>query len=444
MQNTNITDLLHTDSPEEWRGLKGRFFKLLQVIYSISTSFATHKGPLRAAALTYTTVLSLVPFLAIAFSVLKGLGAQNALEPLLQQIAGDSEETISRIIAYVNNTNMKSMGAIGLVMLILTVVSLMGSIEEAFNAVWGVRETRSFQRRFSDYLSVVVVGPILLLAATSMTSSLQSQWVLQWLIHNTYLGDAILMLFRFLPYLSVWTAMVFLYIFIPNTRIRFASAVTGGVIAGTAWELAQWGYFHFQVGVAKYNAIYGTLAAVPVFLVWIYTSWLIVLFGLEIVFAHQHRGHGLSGSGAFNLTATSREELAVALLLQVNLHFQKGGIPPSAQILADELNLPLLPLETVLYELQQLEFLVAVSGNESGWLPARDPSEVQVREVIGALRGVSALQAATPVLRLAEDVIRQGWDGSRACLEGVTVRDLLKKAVNELTTSVPLGIRNIL
>jgi membrane protein len=362
--------------------------------------------------------------------VLKGLGAQNALKPLLQQVAGDSEETISRIIDYVNNTNMKSMGAIGIVMLVLTVVSLMGSIEEAFNAVWGVRETRSVQRRFSDYLSVVVVGPILLLAATSMTSSLQSQWVLQWLIQNTYLGGAILLLFRFLPYLSVWIAMIFLYVFIPNTRIRFASAVTGGVIAGTAWELAQWGYFHFQVGVANYNAIYGTLAAVPVFLVWIYTSWIIVLFGLEIVFAHQHRGHGLFGSSSFCLTSTAREELAVALLVQVSLHFQKGGIPPTSQYLADELNVPLLPLETVFEELEQLGYLVATTGTESGWLPARDPSEVQVCEVIGALRGVSALQVTTPVLQLAEDIIRQGWDGSRTCLEGVTVRDLLLKAIS--------------
>jgi membrane protein len=428
MKNPEIPDLLHTETPEAWRGLKGRFFYILQSIYSVSISFTVHKGPLRAAALTYTTVLSLVPFLAIAFSVLKGLGAQNALEPLLQQVAGDSEETISRIIAYVNNTNMKSMGAIGLVMLIVTVISLMGSIEEAFNAVWGVRETRSIQRRFSDYLSVVIVGPILLLAATSMTSSLQSQWLLQWLIHNTYLGDAILMLFRFLPYLSVWIAMVFLYIFIPNTRIRFASAVTGGVIAGTAWELAQWGYFHFQVGVANYNAIYGTLAAVPVFLVWIFTSWLIVLYGLEIVFAHQHRGHGLPGSSTFSLTATAREELAVALLVQVGLHFQKGGNPPTSQYLADQLNVPLLPLETVFDDLERLEYLVAAAGSESGWLPARDPSEVLVSEVIGALRGVSSLQATTPALRLAEEVIRQGWDGSRACLEGVTVRDLLQKA----------------
>lgn len=430
MQNTKIPDLLKTDSPEKWRGLKGRFFSILRAIYSISTSFSKHQGPLRAAALTYTTVLSLVPFLAIAFSVLKGLGAQNALEPILQQIAGDSEETIARIVDYVNNTNVKSLGAIGLVVLILTVISLMGSIEEAFNAVWGVRETRSIQRRFSDYLSVVIVGPILLLAATSMTSSLQSQWMLLWLIQNTYLGDAILMLFRFLPYLSVSIAMVFLYIFIPNTRIRFASAITGGVIAGTAWELAQWGYFHFQVGVANYNAIYGTLAAVPIFLVWIYTSWMIVLFGLEIVFAHQHRGHGLPGSSTFSMNTSAREQLAVALLVQVGLHFQKGGHPPSSRLLADELDVPLLPLETVFDDLGRLGYLVATSGGESGWLPARDPSEVQVNDVIGALRGVSALQTSnSPVLLLADDVMRQGWDGSRTTLEGVTVRDLLAKAV---------------
>ncbi|MBV5338589.1 MAG: YihY family inner membrane protein [Deltaproteobacteria bacterium] len=407
--------------------MKGRFFSVLQSIYSILISFDTHQGLLRAAALTYTTLLSLVPFLAIAFSVLKGLGAQNALEPILQQFAGDSEETISRIIDYVNNTNVKSLGAIGLVFLILAVISLMGNIEEAFNAVWGVSETRSVQRRFSDYLSVVVVGPVLLLAATTMTTSLQSQWMLQWLIQNTYLGGAILLLFQFLPYLSVSIAMVFLYIFIPNTRVSFASAVAGGVVAGTAWELAQWGYFHFQVGVAKYNAIYGTLAALPIFLVWIYTSWLIVLFGLEIVFAHQHRGRSLPGSSAFSLSVTAREELAVALLLQVNLHFIKGGIPPSPHLLADELNVPLLPLETLFDQLERLGFLVATSGSRSGWLPARDPSELQVSDVIRALRGVSELQTVTPVLQLAEEVIQKGWDGSRASLEGVTVRELLLK-----------------
>ncbi len=427
MQNLKIPDLLQTDSPDDWGGFKGKVYLFIQFVYSIWMNFTAHQGYLRAAALTYTSVLSLVPFLAIAFSVLKGLGAQNSLEPLLQKVAGDSQETVTRLIAYVNNTNVKSMGAIGLVMLILTVVSLMGNIEEAFNAVWGVRETRSFQRRFSDYLSVIVVGPVLLLAATSMTSSLQSQWMLQWIIQKTYFGDAILFMFRFLPYLSVWIAMVFLYIFIPNTRVRFASAVTGGVVAGTAWELAQWGYFHFQVGVANYNAIYGTLAAVPVFLVWIYTSWLIVLFGLEIVFAHQHRGHGLMASTSFRLSVTSREELAVALLVQVSLNFKKGGVPPSAQYLADELDVPLLQLETIIDEMEHVGFIVETSGNESGWLPARDPVEIHVSEVIGALRGASVLQSTSPVMQCAEETILQGWNGARISLNDVTVGDLVRK-----------------
>ena len=427
MHNSKIPGFLQTASPDDWSGLKGRFFSTLQVLYVISTNFTSHKGPLRAAALTYTTVLSLVPFLAIAFAVLKGLGAQNALEPILQQVAGDSEETITRIIAYVNNTNVKSLGAIGLVMLIVTVVSLMDSIDEAFNAVWGVIETRSLQRRFSDYLSVVIVGPMLLLAATSMTSSLQSQWLLQWLIQNTYLGDAILLLFRLLPYLSVWIAMVFLYIFIPNTRIKFGSAVIGGVIAGTAWELAQWCYFHFQVGVANYNAIYGTLAALPVFLVWIYTSWLIVLYGLEIVFAHQHRDHVLAGRSGFLLNASAREELAVAVMVQVSLQFLKGGTPPSARLIADEMNVPMLPVETVISELERLGYLVSTAGSEAGWLPARDPSEVHVSDMLGALRGDSVLQATSPVMLLAEDVVSQGWEGALSRLEGVTVRELLQK-----------------
>lgn len=431
MQNPKKSDFLQTKNPEQWGGLKGELFFYFRFIYSVTNNFMIHQAPLRASALTYTTVLSLVPLLAIAFSVLKGLGAQNALEPVLLQLAGDSQETISRIITYVNNTNMKSIGAIGLVMLVATVISLMGSIEEAFNAVWGVRETRSLQRRFSDYLSVVVIGPLLLLAATSMTSSLQSQWFLQWLIQNTYLGDLILFLFRFLPYLTVWVAMVFLYIFIPNTRIRFASAVIGGIIAGTAWQLAQWGYFYFQVGVANYNAIYGTLAAVPIFLVWIYTSWLIVLFGLEIVCAHQHSGHLISENGYTDFSETVREQLAVALLLLVNIHFQKGGTPPSAQYLAEELKIPLLQLEPIFDLLKHLGYLVLITENESGWLPSRDPSKLQVTEVIGALRGVSGVEDITPVLQIAEDVIQKGWEGGRDSLSGVTVSDLLLK-VNEL------------
>lgn len=423
-----IPDILCVQDPNAWRGMKGRLFGFFQTVYQISESFATHQGALRAAALTYMTILSLVPFLAIAFSVLKGFGVQNALQPLLQQVAGDSEELISRIISYVNNTNVKSMGAVGLLMLVLTVISLLSSIEDAFNATWGVQENRPFQRRFSDYLSVVVVGPILLLAATSMNTSLQSQWLVKWLIENTYLGDTILLLFRMVPYLFIWLAMTFIYIFIPNTKVHPGSAVLGGVLAGTAWQIAQWGYFHFQVGMANYNAIYGTMAALPIFLVWVYTSWLIVLFGLEVVYAHQYRATRSMKTGTTAQSGTSRDVLALSTLLLVCRHFRTDAPPPAPLQLSDELGIPLNEVEDLLEMLRNLHFLVKVGDDDSGWLPARDPSAIMLDEVLAALRGkLPPPEEFAAACGPAIDLLGRESEMCSKSLQGITIHDMLVK-----------------
>ena len=422
----HLPDILRVQDPDAWGGMKGRLFAFLQTVYLIYASFTAHQGSLRAAALTYTTMLSLVPFLAIAFSVLKGLGAQNALEPLLQQVAGDSQETISRIINYVNNTNVKSLGAVGLLLLVLTVISLLEGIEESFNATWGVRETRPLQRRFSDYLSVVVVGPILLLVATSMTTSLQSQWLVKWLIEHTYLGDSILLLFRMVPYLFIWLAMIFLYIFIPNTKVRLGSAVPGGILAGTAWQIAQWGYFHFQVGVANYNAIYGTLAALPIFLVWVYTSWLIVLFGLEVVCAHQHRAVRAVQLRTKAQTAATRDVLALSILLLVCSHFRTGGPSPVPAQLSDKLGIPLTEVEEMLETLRNLRFLAKVGDNGSGWLPAREPSAIMLDEVLTALRGkLPSAEECAAACKTAIVVLGRESGLRNESLKGVTMHDLM-------------------
>ena len=427
----HIPDILRIKDPDAWGGMKGRLFTFLQTVYQICVSFSTHQGTLRAAALTYTTLLSLVPLLAIAFAVLKGFGVQNALEPLLQQVAGDSEETISNIIGYVNNTNVKSMGAIGLLFLIVTVISLLERIEEAFNVTWGVLETRPIQRRFSDYLSVVIVGPILLLAATSMTTSLQSQWLVKWLIEHTYLGDTILLLFRMMPYLFIWLAMIFLYIFIPNTRVRLGSAVVGGVLAGTAWQIAQWGYFHFQVGVANYNAIYGTMAALPVFLVWVYTSWLIVLFGLEVVYAHQYRSSHAAQLLSTEQTTVTRDVLALSTLLLVCKHFRTGAPPLMPKQLANELGIQLHEIEELLETLKNLHFLARVGDNSSGWLPAREPSAIMLDGVLTALRGeLPQAEESAAAWRTAIEVLGRESNVRSESLKGVTIHDLMMEGKN--------------
>lgn len=407
-------------------GITGGLYTVLRLAHQLVVSFSLHQGLLRAAALTFYTLLSLVPVLAIAFSVLKGLGVQNSLEPLLRQVAGDSQETISLIVGYVNNTNVKSLGVIGLIFLLFTAISLLERIEESFNAIWGVSENRSPQRRFSDYLSVIIVGPIMLLAATSITSGLQSKWLVSWITERVYFGDKILLLFQMLPYVSIWISTIFLYIFMPNTKIRPASAILGGILAGTAWQITQWGYFHFQVGVANYNAIYGAMSALPVLLVWIYTSWMIVLFGLEIVYAHQHRG--LLNPLQAQVCSATREELALAILVEVCRHFRDKTGPPDSSQLAEELGLPLLQFEDSLTTLAELKYLSATNSTEPAWLPAFEPDRMFVGDVLSALRGsMIPDEVRSPALVAAADVLAKGRAGERSALDGLSMYDLLQK-----------------
>lgn len=427
-----IPRFLCIHDPGAWWGMKGRLFRSLQVLYQIGGAFDAHQGFLRASALTYTTVLSMVPFLAIAFSLLKGFGVQDALEPMLQQVTGDSDVVVTRIISYVDNTNVKSIGVVGLLMLVFTVVSLLGTIEEAFNATYGVQENRPLQRRFSDYLSVVTIGPLLLLAATSMNSSLQSQWLVKWLIDNTYLGGTLLLLFRMAPYLFIWIAMTFLYLFIPNTRVRFRSAVFGGVLAGTAWQLAQWGYFYFQVGMTNYNAIYGTLAALPSFLVWVYISWLIVLFGLEVVYAHQHRASCTRHPGTTDYSGTTREMLALSALLLVCDCFHRAMKPPSSQQLGDELGIPVDDTEEILETLRMRHLVIRSCDNGFGWIPGREPSSLVLDEVISSLRGgLPPAEEFPAACGPALELLDRELAARREVLRGRTVLDMVEGVPRE-------------
>jgi len=353
----------------------------------ITRSFVANDCLLRAAALSYTSILSLVPFLALAFALLKGFGVPNKLAPLiLEKVAAGSQEIVAKILLYINNTNMKSLGAIGLVTLLVTVIGLLGEIESAFNAIWGIKEQRPWNRKFSDYLSVVLSGPLLLFAATSITTSLQSQVVVQGLLTSSYLGPLLLDLFRCVPYLSIWVALIFLFLFIPNTRVRLSSAIVGGVIAGTIWQVAQWGYLYLQIYMASYNAIYGTLAILPIFMIWIYTSWIIVLVGVEIVYAHQHRNL-LADDPAPLLSQRERTALSLALAGHVARAFLNGSTPPTTASLAAEAGIPSLLAKDLLTSLETTGILVRTADPQGTYLPAHDPGVSLVSELLEKLAG---------------------------------------------------------
>jgi membrane protein len=413
---------------DDYHGVQKLGARSAQITLLAIRNFWNDQCLLRASALAFTTILSLVPFLALTFAVLKGFGVQNRVEPLvMEQLSGGSQEVASRIIAYINNTNMGSMGVFGLLALVVTVITLLGNIEEALNAVWGVEETRSLQRKFSDYLSVVVVGPILIFTAVSMTSFLQSQSLVKWLVENSYAGDILLYLLQLIPYMITWVALVFLYIFIPNTAVRIRPAIVGGVLAGTCWELAQWGYIHFQVGVAKYNAIYGTLAVLPIFMVWIYTSWMIVLFGAEMVHAIQNIKVFRRELRAPAINFRLRELLALAILQDVVTAFVKGTENWTAKRLEDELELPARVLAELLDELVAGGLLLTTTGDPPAYQPAREPDQVMLSDVLNILRdfgGSWQPQRLTGDEERLQKIIAEIDAAAAGALAGMTMRDL--------------------
>ena len=234
-----------------------------------------------ASALSFSSMLSIVPFLAIVFSILKALDVHTALAPmLLSNLAVGSQDIVARILRYINNTRVGSLGVIGLITLFLSVIATLDNTEEAFNRICGIERGKAVHHKLRDYMFVIFSIPLLIGLAVTITTSLQHQNVVQWFLHLPFLGHLILL--HLIPYLSIWIALVCLYQFIPNVQIRIRHALAGGLIAVTACQLAQWAFIHFQLGVSRRNAIYGTLALLPVFMMWIYTCWIIVLAGMEI------------------------------------------------------------------------------------------------------------------------------------------------------------------
>jgi len=245
-----------------------------------------------ASALSFSSLLSIVPFLAILFAVLKLLNVQNILAPIiLSNVAAGSHELITRILQYINNTHVGSLGVVGLAMLLMSILAILDNVEDAFNIIWGVTQRKPVRNKLLGYLIVIFCIPLLITVTVLIGTSLQQQWVVQWFFQLPGFGRLLLGLFRLVPYLSIWIALVCLYKFVPNMQIRLKNAMAGAVIAGTAWQIVQWFYIHLQIGVSRYNAIYGTLALLPVFMIWIYTSWLIVLAGMEIVYYLQNGIH---------------------------------------------------------------------------------------------------------------------------------------------------------
>lgn len=416
-------------NPDSFQGAKRHSIRYLQIMVLVLKNFWDDNCLLRASALSFTTILSIVPFFALTFAVLKGFNVQNKVEPyILEQVTAGSQEIVDKIITYINNTNMTSMGAIGLATLVITAIALLGNIEEAFNVIWGVKGTRSLHRKFSDYLSVLLSGPILVLAAISVTTTLQSQAVVRWLLQTSYLGDMLLLFFTLVPYISVWIALFFLYLLIPNTKVKAKSALVGGILAGTIWQVAQWGYIHFQVGVGKYNAIYGTMALLPIFMVWIYTSWLIVLFGVEVVAAHQNIKTFRHEFRTPQISQAMTELLSLSVLQEIATAFHYGTTPLTKERLAEILDIPVRLITGILTQLVESGYLIKSVGERPSYHPARELDQITLNDVLASVKGYGNrtwIEGVAKKEEITHEILRNANTAAESALHGLTMKNLI-------------------
>ncbi len=378
----------------------------LRILLAAGRGFGEHRGPLQASALTFYTLLSIVPVVALAFGIAKGFDFQSVLQQRLLEKFPGQEEILTNVFSFANSLLARTKGGlvagVGVGLLFWTIIKLVGNIERAFNAIWGVRKDRSLSRKITDYLSVMFVAPVLLVVSGSATVFLASQArILSQKIEVLgALQPLILFALKYAPYGVMWGLFTFLYMFLPNTNVRWRSGLFAGILAGTVFQLVQWAYITFQVGVAEYNAIYGSFAALPLLLAWLQISWLIVLAGAEVSQAHQHADFLEFGPDAERISPAFRKTLALWVVNRVCRNFTGPGEPLTAESLNAMTGIPHRLLSSILEELKASGILAAVSPErpgEQGFQPALDPDILTVSYVLAAMdrRGSDDI----PVLR---------------------------------------------
>ncbi|MFQ5586655.1 MAG: YhjD/YihY/BrkB family envelope integrity protein [Thermodesulfobacteriota bacterium] len=364
--------------------------KSLRILYLMVQEFFEGQLILRAMGLAYTTLLSLVPLLAVSFSVLKAFGVHNQFEPLLHNfllpLGAKGEEITQRIIEFVENMKVGVLGSIGLVFLIYTIISLIHEIEEAFNYIWKITRPRSFTRRFSDYMSIILVGPVLIFSAIGLTASIMSTTIVQKMIAIEPLGTAVAFAGKSIPYIFVCFAFTFIYIFIPNIKIKLGSALVGGILAGVLWETTGWIFASFVVSSTRYMAIYSGFAILILFIVWLYLSWLILLVGAKISFYHQHPAFITVKREELLMSNRVREKLALSIMYHIGHSYYHRKEPWTLDSLVDHFAMPLEPVQELIMSLERKGLIVESGDDPPGYLPARDLETITLRELFNAVR----------------------------------------------------------
>lgn len=380
--------------------------------YALGRDLAAGALSLRAMSLVFTTVLAVVPLLAFSFSVLKGLGFHRQLEPflvrMLAPIGERAGEVTDNVISFVDNISGSALGSISIAVLLFTLLQMAQKVESSFNFVWRVDRPRSLARRFSDYLSVMLIGPVLMSAAMGVLAAVSSTTLMANLRSVDPLGQWMAGLGELIPYLIVIGAFTFLYVFVPNTKVRFKPALAGGVLAGVTWAFGGGLFTTFVANATRWVVIYSSFAIVLVAMMWLYLSWLILLLGSQCAFYVQNPDYLRGGPRIEPLASAAREQLALSVMLLVGRDFSEPSHGWRTESLAAAIGVQTHALTPITVALVGAGLLTRTEGHRL--IPARDPRRIRVDEIVAAVRGA-------PIARLSPDPWGEVAGGVAASIE---------------------------
>jgi membrane protein len=393
-----ISRLIHFFKTDVWEIrlkdlplIKAFFVRALRIILLASRGFIRDHCQKTASVLTYYSLLNIVPVVAMAFAMAKGFGLEKLIEKQIIQIADKANwqaDVTTQILTFSHKLLEQAKGGliagVGVILLFWTVISILGKIEESFNDIWEIKKSRTLVRKFSDYIAIMVFAPVLLIISSSATVLVASQMkvILNKIALLGVFSKVILFLLNVLPYVSIWVLLTMLYLVMPNTRIPLRSAILGGIAAGTITQIVQWVYIKFQIGVASYGAIYGSFAALPLFLAWLQISWMIVLFGAEIAYANEHYETFGFHPDYSRISFSSRKLLILRIFHLLTKKFSLGEKPLSVRQIAHALEIPVRLARQLLHELTDVGLVVeTVKGtkDEVAFQPGKTIENITVK-----------------------------------------------------------------
>ncbi|MDX2448104.1 MAG: YihY/virulence factor BrkB family protein [Desulfobacterales bacterium] len=397
-------DIWHIETKNASWG-RSFFLRQLRVIILAFRGFKEDKLQLRASALTLYSLLAIVPVLAMIFAIAKGFGFDTHLQDQLLTRFPGQQEVLVASIGFAKNLLAKTRGGliagIGIIVLYWAVIKVLGHIEESFNDIWNISKARSLWRKFSDYLTIMLICPVLVILSSSATVFIKTQitLIVDRIALLGFFSPLIYVSFKLIPYVLIWLLFTFIYMMMPNTKVRVSSGLLAGIVAGTIYQALQMVYINFQFLLSKSNAIYGSFAALPLFLIWLQASWLIVLFGAEIAFAHQNNETFEFEQATRQISFSLKKRLALQIAHLLVTNFAKAEKPFTAHQVSAAIEIPLRLVQMTLLDLVAAKIVSETDSDteeEPAYQPALDINRITIGYVMNALERIGDDQLPSP------------------------------------------------